>query len=73
MFGASGRGQPCWLPCTSGVCGSSCGTAAGHDLAVLCLWLDAENGFFPLFRIKLAGSKPLAKPALLQLFLQARE
>lgn len=73
MFGASGGGLPCRLPCASGVCGGSWGTAAGHDLAVLCLWLGAENGFFPLFRIKLAGSKPLAKPAFLQLFLQARE
>lgn len=70
---ASGGGQPRWLPRASGVCGSGWGSAARHDVAALCLWLDTVNGFFPLFRIKLAGSKPLAKPALLQLLLQARE
>lgn len=46
---------------------------AGHDVAALFLWLDTGNGFFPLFRIKLVGSKPLAKLALLQLPQQARE
>lgn len=62
-------GQARWLPRASSVCGSGWGSASGHDVAVLCLWLDTENGFFPLFRIKLAGSKPLAKSALLQLLL----
>lgn len=49
------------------------GSTAGHNVAVLCLWLDTGNGFFPLFRIKLAGSKPLAKLAILQLPQQAKE
>lgn len=74
-FGAKGLGGRTAAPAApcQRVCGNGWGSAAGRDVAALCLWPGTENGFFPLFRIKLAGSKPLAKPALFQLLPQARE